>query len=389
MGVLRELTVLLAAASSLAAQTAAELIEQLRKPEQRTRATAALQRLGDAGARTLWETMERGRRGQDDAVVVLAATLTELGPATAPLAAQIAAALSDADEPLFGHLLRALGNGILDADDAAIDAARAALPALARAGRFYSPAADAPTFTWYEYVRLQRRLALRTAGTDPEGLQAALTALRTSREDGVAMIRGLGEGKHETFDLNAHGQHGQRESLEAIGELAQRQGAAARDIVEELARYLAHEPPRPGIVLTEHCAGIGEEPPADLPAVSFSTLWRRDDWRFACARAVFALHPDGAARQRALRQLLHAPLAIDRLSALEAMREWPRPWAAFADEFAARLDDEDRAVVREALVTIGLAEAVMEATRPALERLARGSDRELAMLARRVLDDNR
>jgi hypothetical protein len=375
---------LLLLATPLAAQGAVDLVAQLRTSERRTLATAALARLGEPGARAVWDALAAAHES-DPAAVTLAATLAELGAVTAPLAGRLVGALENAREPLFTHLLRALVNGVLDADGEAVDALRGALPRWAAAGRFYSAEPDAPTFAWQEYVRLQRRLALCAADAEPDALRDALAAIHRSRAEGAALFGGLGAAReYPVFDLNAHGQHGQREMLEAVAERAQRHGDAARALVEELARYLAYEPPRAGIVLTEHCAGIGENAPADLPAVQHPTLWRRDDWRFACARAVLALHPERGARTLALRQLLHAPAAFERMRALETVRQWPRPWDAFADDLAARLADDDRAVVREALITVGLDDAVRESLRAALERIAGSDDRELALLARKA-----
>lgn len=100
---------LLSAAGS--AQGPADLVEQLRVPEQRTRAAAALQRCGAAGAQALWQALQRTRDERDAGASVLAETLAEFGSATAPFAGQIAATLEDTDEPLFGLLLRAVSNG--------------------------------------------------------------------------------------------------------------------------------------------------------------------------------------------------------------------------------------------------------------------------------------
>jgi hypothetical protein len=187
----------------------------------------------------------------------------------------------------------------------------------------------------------------------------------------------------DPHDLNAHGAHGQRETLEAIAELTLREPLGTVDVVRELANYLAPEQPRPGVTLTEHCAGIGEQAPVDLPGVAEPTRWRRDDWRFACARTVFARHPDAAVRQHALRHLLHAPSAAERIDACAAVRQQPAPWDQFADDLAACLRADDRAVVREALVTLSLGGA-SDRIGDDLERLAEGSDRELATLARKV-----
>ena len=138
-------------------------------------------------------------------------------------------------------------------------------------------------------------------------------------------------------------------------------GEVAAPLTSECARYLGYEAPRPGIVLTEHCAGIGEVAPTVDRATAFPTEWRRDDWRFACARLIVAAHPEDEARIHALRHLLYAPAAPDRLRALEAARrrlQQPRaPWDDVLVDLQALLLDDDREVVREALITIGLSEA--------------------------------
>ena len=171
---------------------------------------------------------------------------------------------------------------------------------------------------------------------------------------------------------------------QAIAELAVKAGDEARGIVAELSKYLACEEPRPGIILTEHCAGIGENAPVRSPAVQFPTLWRRDDWRFAIARAAVVISEEEADRAHALRHLLHAPLVSDRMIALETVRAWPQPWSAFAPDLAACLDAEERVVVRSALITYGLAEGLaMPVER--LRELAAGVDRELALMAKRLL----
>lgn len=122
----------------------------------------------------------------------------------------------------------------------------------------------------------------------------------------------------------------------------------------------------------------------ELPAVRFATLWRRDDWRFAIARASLATGAPPAERTHAVRHLLHAPATADRLDALAAVRAAPQPWSEFAADLAACLGAADRLVVRDALITLGQARDLALPTGE-LERLAAGTDRELAALARRLL----
>ncbi len=102
---------------------------------------------------------------------------------------------------------------------------------------------------------------------------------------------------------------------------------------------------------------------------------------------IFSLHPDAERRQHALRHLLHAPSSLQRLDALTAVRAWPGSWVAFAPELAVCLQHADRDVVREALVTLGLADAATVVRVPdgVLKELAAGKDRELAALARRAV----
>jgi hypothetical protein len=268
-----------------------------------------------------------------------------------------------------------------------VRAVDAAVADWARAGWFYSRHADAPTFAWFEYVRLRRRIALRQGGVDVDSLENALRAIRAGRmqivwwsgPDRVAQI----------CDLNSFGQHGTRESLEAIAELALGLGEASKPIARELAEYLAHEHPRPGKILTEPCAGYGEQAPTDVPEVKLPTLWRRDDWRFAVARAVFAHDEVRDHRQHALRHLLHAPTEPERLHALALVRDWPRPWTPFVPELVACLAAPERAVVRDALVLLGLIDGAAEAAAEPLQRIAAGPDPELASRARKILAQRR
>lgn len=350
--------------------------------DQRTRPAAMhdLVRAGAAGARAVFDAFLRAAEGHDPAAAVYAAALAGLGTTTAGEVQRLVAAIPHHDEPVRSHLLRALANGALLADAGARATIRASLAAWADAGVLYSPDATTPTFAWYEYVRLVRRLGLAAEGRDAPALQRSLDRLREER----SALGVLGGRRANHQEIEAHGAHGQRELLEGIAELVLACPDDATDAVVELAGYLEHSPPRPPILRTESCAGIGENAPNALPGAHWPTLWRYDEWHFACARAVLARHPEAAARQLALRHLLHASDTHTRLLAIETVRTWPRPWQAFAPELAACLQSDERLVVREALVTIGQCAATAQRLAAELARAAEGNDRELAELARRA-----
>lgn len=368
-------------ACTLVAQDRTELIDRLLTPSQRTRAVVELRRLGPVAASALLDALERPDARSP---VVLAEALADLGNATRTEVARLTKLLPRRPEPQRTWLLRALANGVLEADaPRAVESVRDALGDWAEAGFFYSEDRDHPTFAWQEYVRLKRRLALRESGTAPADLDRALERIRAGRE-GIHRDVGVLGGKWEVHDLTSFGQHATREELEAIAELALAHGNAARSTIDELAKYLAHELPRPGVILTESCAGIGENAPTQAADVKLPTLWRRDDWRFAVARAVFAVSVDAPSRAHALRHLLYSPQAAERIEALAAVRAWPQPWRDFLPELRACLDSDDRLVVRDTLVTLGLAKGIDLPVQP-LQLLAAGEDRELATLAARLL----
>ncbi|HEX6812799.1 MAG TPA: hypothetical protein VF384_14330 [Planctomycetota bacterium] len=372
---------LLLAPPFVRAQPPADLLARLYVPGEHTRAVVECRRLGPAAAAALVDALTRPDCREPH---MLAGVLGELGDATRADVARITEMLPGRPEPQRTRLLRALANGVLGCtDEQAIEALRDQLGAWARAGFFYSESAKQPSFAWYEYVRLRRRLSLRERGTRPEDLVEALDTIRKSRE-GMSLLLAALDKKSRVHDLTSFGQHATREDLEAIAELALAHGPAARTVVDELAKYLRHEPPRPGETRREPFAGIGENPPANLPSQQFPTLWRRDDWRFAIARSVAAISQRQADRLHALRHLLHAPGVADRLDALAAARDWPQPWNELAPDLAACLDAADRLVVRDALVTFGLAQQ-LTLPRPRLEQLARADDKELATLADRLL----
>lgn len=374
--------VLLFVSSLARCQELAGLLDRLCVPAERTRATVELRHHGSAAATALVDALARA---DCRAPQIFAEVLADLGDASRGEVARLTVMLPGRSEPQRTLLLRALANGVLGCtDERAIDALRDVLGAWASAGFFYSEDPEQPTFAWYEYVRLQRRLAVRRRGMSPGDLGGALDAMRAGRAQIQGFVGVVGGQESDLHDLSSFGQHATREELEAIAELALAHGKAARSVVDEMAKYLTHEPPRPGEILREHCAGIGETAPAALPEVEFATLWRRDDWRFAIARAVVAVSQEQADRLHAIRHLLHAPLATDRLDALDAVRNWPQPWREFAPDLGACLDSADRIVVRDALITLGLAKGIaLPATQ--LERLAAGRDKELAALAQRLL----
>lgn len=74
--------------------------------------------------------------------------------------------------------------------------------------------------------------------------------------------------------------------------------------------------------------------------------------------------------------------------ALAAVRTWPAAWPdpspSLGAGVALLLIAKDRTIVREALVTLGQSAALARHARYSLERLARGQDEELALLARKA-----
>lgn len=369
-------------AAPLAAQDVHPCIERLIAGPDRSRALAELHRLGPPATAAVAAALTTADAATASILAQALAELPGSAAAVPPLLARIPRAGIDERDAL----LHALGTCVPTVDDDLLATIAAARRQWAAAGLFYSPSPQQPTFAWYEYVRLGRRLQLCRRGLAHDDLAAALAAIRAERASLCGQFAGL-LGKQPddpVCNLAAFGQHGTREQLEVLAELVL--AKAARDLAPELFEYLRHEPPRPAEILTEHCAGIGDDAPDHAAAVQFPTRWRRDDWRLACARAVHALDADPAHRQFALRHLLRAPSASERLDAIVAVRAAPPPWTPFAAELAADLDDAERMVVREALITLGLAEAATRAAVPAatLQRLAQGSDRELATLARRL-----
>jgi hypothetical protein len=370
------------------AQDAVDLLARLRQPAQRTRAEIDLRRIGAPAATWLVDALVDPDRTAPD---LHAEVLAGMGTAVAAELGRIVPLVTKAPAPRRVDLLRAVANGALVCtDEAAVAAVEAALPGWIAAGFCYSEDAAAPTFAWQEYVRLVRRLRLRATVRDVGDLSEALDAVRAARAGFPGQLAGVLGGVQrvaDVHDLNAFGQHGTREELEAIAELVLGLGAPARAAADELAAYLGHESPRPGVVLTESRAGIGNVAPVAMREAELPTLWRRDDWRFAAARAAFEFASEADARRLALRHLLLAPLAAERIEALAALRRQPAPWAPFAPELAACAAAADRLVAREALVAFGQAPDAGGIPLPTehLCLLASGTDRELAALARGLL----
>ncbi|MEO6597421.1 MAG: hypothetical protein ABIP94_21980 [Planctomycetota bacterium] len=376
----------LALCTDAAAQTRATPANAAKRLlDARTRPTAMheLALAGSDGVRAVLDAFLAAAKRRDAAAATFAAALADLGIATASEIPRLVAAIPLSEEPERSHLLRALANGALLADDEVRRTIAEAIPTWADAGLLYSPAVDRPTFAWYEYVRLVRRLRVTAESRDAGSLQLSIARLQAERVDA-----GVPGGRRAThYEIEANGAHGQREVLEAIAELALACPDDVTTVVAELAGYLEASTPRPPIVKTEHCAGIGESATNALPAVRWPTLWRYDEWRFTCARAVLTRSTDTAARQLALRHLLYASNTQARLSAIEAVRQWPKPWVAFAADLTACLQSDQRIVVREALVTIAQCRETVQLAAPALEQLANGGDREFAALAQRALAD--
>jgi hypothetical protein len=373
----------LAQMSSRLDTVAAQLLDE-------RRAAAALHDLrvaGAPGARALFAAYA----GSDDADRLrFAEALAELGTTTRVLVEPLVAEIPRRDEPLRSLLLRALANGALLADDADRARINPALRAWARQGLVYSPSQDRPTYAWYEYVRTVRRLQLSVLPRDSHGLDTAMSLLRKERGSPIVLFLG-NQQKPQPNDefghcaIESYGAHGQRELLEAIAELTLRCEAPSKQLVAELAAYLRHSPPRPPRVQVEHCAGIGEPAPNQLPGVKFPTRWRYDHWHFPLARAVLAHSEVAAERALALRHLLHADVDATRLHAIEQLRLWPQPWQPFFADLATGLTSSSRSIRRATLVTLGMADALPDDVREQLQALAKFGDAELRALAGRAL----
>lgn len=337
------------------------------------------------GARATLAAFLAARATKDPAAAIYAKALADLGPATSHILEALVENLGPTAEPLRSHLLRALSNGSLFATPEQGDAIRTGVKVWADAGKLYSPSADEPTFAWYEYVRLVRRLSLASRGDSGAAITQAMANLRKQRGD-VPIFGGQPvKDKYPHCAIESFGAHGQRELLEGIAELAIACPDVTAAVLDELHAYLRLSPPREPRMRTEHCAGIGENAPNKLPGTKWPTKWRYDDWHFACARAVLLRSQDAKARELALRHLLYASNVSLRLRALEDLRQWPKPWNAFSDDLKQCLATKHRIIVRAALLTIGQAPELVAAAKPELERLVKDKDRELAAMAKRAL----
>lgn len=328
-----------------------------------------------------------GRRNRH-VTELYAKALADIGTATSHILDELVTEISASDEPVRSHLLRALSNGALFATDEQRATIRAAIKTWAAKGMLYSPSAEEPTFAWYEYVRLVRRMTLASRGRDQAAIVAAMTHLRTER--GTMPLFG-GKPIKDKFPhaaIESFGAHGQREQLEGIAELAVDCPDVPGEVIEELQAYLRFSPPRAPRTTTEHCAGIGEYAPNELPGAKWPTKWLYDDWHFACARAVLRHSNDKKARTLALRHLLYASNVTMRLRAIEDVRQWPGARVDFALDLTLCLDADDRIIVRAAVLTIGQDPKLVEIAKAQLERLQRGNDRELAAMAKRALAAN-
>jgi len=314
-----------------------------------------------------------------------AKALADLGTSTRHILDELTDEIADNPEPIRSHLLRALSNGSLFATVTQRQTIRAAVKNWAAKGMLYSPSADEPTFAWYEYVRLVRRMALADRGSDAVAITQAMTHLRNER-GAVPIFGGQPvKDKHPHCAIESFGAHGQREQLEGIAELAIGCPEVTAEVLDELHAYLRLSPPREPRMRTEHCAGIGEYAPNKLPGTKWPTKWLYDDWHFACARAVLLHSKDQEARTLALRHLLYASNVAMRLRAIEDVRQWPKPWTAFAKDLQQCLTADDRIIVRAAVLTIGQEPELAAASRTELQRLVNGKDRELAAMAKRAL----
>jgi hypothetical protein len=364
---------LIAFAASLAAQappSAAALATDL---------LAAMKAHDDAAARRSLDALVELRGDAHPALAVLVSELPELSETLRPLA------------------LRAIGNGVLFcADDEVRQRTATMLRAYAQQELFYSPAKDAPSMLWYEYVRALRRIDVRARGADHDALLATLQSFLVHRKQSRAMLGRLpgngGNGNQASvYDLTSYGWHGAQEVLEAVAELAERHGDKARDLAAELQQFLAFERPSPIVRNQEGVAGCGESPPVDTPALHFPVLWV-DDYRIALAHALVAIDPAAARTTAADQHLLYSPRRADRLDAIARLRSAPLTEAAVT-HLVAQLRDRDRLVVREVISALGSGGPAARAARPYLQKIADGflqkvtggDDKELRAIAARAL----
>ncbi len=325
----------------------------------------------------------------------LAAALADRGAAAAPLVARLVAAIPTRTEPVRSHLLRALANGALTTTAAARAAASQELPQWLCTDLLLAAAPDRPTFAFYEATRLARRLELVAAGTTPDDLVGSLAHLRQRpRTAPTAVPPGLANwDDHYTFTEMTDGE---RETVEAVAELALAHPGDVRPVLEELTTYLrrARTVPMVDRCLVQRSASATTPqpvPPAEpdaaratAPAAVGPVLWRPDAWRLAVANTLFRRHPAPAVQTLALHHLLLSWDAAACLEAVVAVRQLATVPAAMATDLASLLARKDRALVRETLLTLAQSRALARHATASLARIARGADEELAQLARRA-----
>lgn len=360
--------------------------QQLRNARLHASAMHDLVQAKGEGAKAVWHAFAAAAAANDAAAEIFAKALSDLGPASSHVLDQLVAQISDHEEPLRSHLIRALSNGALFSSPEQRGRIHAAIKQWADAGHLYSQSAEQPTFAWYEYVRLVRRLSLAKRGHTAAAITAAMTTLQQAR--GAVPIfgqRAPAKDKHPHCAIESFGAHGQREVLEGIAELAIRCHDVSDAVLDEMTSYLTYSPPRLPRMRTELCAGIGEHAPNAMPGKDWPTKWLYDDWHFACAEAVLLHSSDQKSRLLALRHLLYASNTTTRMRAMEAVREWPKPWTKFAPDLKQCLTAEVRTIVRAAVLTISQDQQLVAASRSELEKLVKGTDRELAVMAKQAL----
>lgn len=279
--------------------------------------------------------------------------------------------------------LTTIADALPFAEDRERAEATAALRRLAGDGMFFSPTATEPTMHWFEFERALRRSEVRDAGSDPQALGRTLQKVLQRRVGLRPMLRRRGGEGPSVYDITSFGWHGAGEVLEAVADLAERHGEAAREVGAELARYLACEKPHPLQPHAEGAAGLGEPAPQGLPAQRFPVLWS-DGYRIALARAVLATRQPDVDTIHAVLHLLYSPRRADRLEAIARLRAAPLT-ADAVTHLVAQLADADRLVVREAISTLGGGGPAARAALPQLQSLADGTDKELAAIAARAL----
>ena len=323
------------------------------------------------------------RRGALLVLSVLAVTAGVPAQAPTDLAAQ-ASKLPQLEPAARVTALRAIGDALLRCGDA--DERQRAIETLRRQaddGLFCSPSATEPSLLWFEFVRAMRRADVRAAGDGVPAITRTLGSLVDRRKE-LAGVAAAWQGQPaDLHNLRSFGWHGSGEVLEAIAELAESHGEAARELGGTLAQFLSHEPIEPPAPHQEGGAGVGDTLPETLASQQFPILWA-DGYRIALARAVLATRPPGADLPTATLHLLYSQRRDDRLQAIARLRTAPIPEAAVPHLIHA-LGDGDRLVVRETILLLGAAGTIAAPARAALQQLADGADREWRTLAKRAL----